>query len=182
MKNWLIVKYPDAGKDWRQEEKGTTEDEMVEWHHWLDRHEFEQALGVGVGEVSLAHCSPWGRKESDTTEWLNWTDTPIQCVLWFLHPPNKNPSIHLPTILFEYACLSKPNTLTPWTANPLWPLLPVLGTLKWITHRSYLLSPGETETCKNDTRWEVLCQWQLKYGGWKPLWGVRRSESAPWRK
>ena len=73
-KNWLIGKDPDAGKDWRQEEKGATEDEMVGWHHWLDAHECEQALGVGDGQGNLACCSPWGRKESDTTERLNWTD------------------------------------------------------------------------------------------------------------
>ena len=65
-------KDPDAGKDWRLE-KGTTEDEMVGWHHWLDGHEFEQAPGVGGGWGSLACCSPWCRKESDTTEPLNWT-------------------------------------------------------------------------------------------------------------
>ena len=72
-KNWLSVKDPDVGKDWRQEEKGTTEDEMVGWHHWLDGHEFEQASGVGDGQGSLVRCSPWGHKESDTTEQLNWT-------------------------------------------------------------------------------------------------------------
>ena len=71
-KNWLIWKDPDAGKDWRQEEKGTTEDEMVGWHHWLDGHEFEQALGVGEGQGSLVCCSPWGHKESHMTERLNW--------------------------------------------------------------------------------------------------------------
>ena len=59
VKNWLTGKGPDAGKDWRQEEKGTTEDEMVGWHHWLDRHEFDQALVVGKGQGSLACCSPW---------------------------------------------------------------------------------------------------------------------------
>ena len=75
VKSWLIWKEPDAGKDWRQEEKGMTEDEMVGWHYWLSGHEFEQALGVGDGQGSLACCSPWGRKESDTTEQLNWTDT-----------------------------------------------------------------------------------------------------------
>ena len=62
-KNWLIGKDSDAGKDWRQEEKGTTEDEMVGWHHQLNRHEFEQALEVGDGQESLACCSPWGCKE-----------------------------------------------------------------------------------------------------------------------
>ena len=73
-KNWLIGKDPDAGKDWSREEKGKTEDEMVGWHHCLDGHEFEQALGVGNGQGSLVCCSPWGHKESDTAEWLNWTE------------------------------------------------------------------------------------------------------------
>ena len=73
-KNWLIGKDPDAGKDWRQEEKGTTEDEMVGWHHRLDGHEFEWTLGVSDGQGSLACCDSWGLKESDTTERLNWTE------------------------------------------------------------------------------------------------------------
>ena len=73
-KNWLTGKDPDAGKGWRQEEKGMTEDEMVGWHHWLNGHEFEQALGVGDGQGSLVCCSPWGHKESDTTEWLKLTN------------------------------------------------------------------------------------------------------------
>ena len=73
-KSWLIGKDPDAGKDWRQEEKRTTEDEMVGWYHWLDGHEFEQVLGAGDGQGSLVCCSPWGHKQSDTTEWLNWTE------------------------------------------------------------------------------------------------------------
>ena len=76
-KNWLIWKDPDAGKDWRWEEKGTTEDEMVGWHHRLDGYEFEQALGVGDGQGGLACCSPWSCKESDTTEQLNWTEQDI---------------------------------------------------------------------------------------------------------
>ena len=71
VKNWLTGKNPDAGKDWRQEEKGTTEDEMARWHHQLDEHEFEQAPGVGDGQESLVCCSPWVLKESDKTEWLN---------------------------------------------------------------------------------------------------------------
>ena len=73
VKNWIIGKDPDAGKDWRQEEKGMTEDEMLEWHHRLDGWEFEQVLGVGDGQGSLGCCSPWGRKKSDTIEWPNWT-------------------------------------------------------------------------------------------------------------
>ena len=73
-KNWLTGKYPDAGKDWRQEEKGLTEDEMVGWHHWLYGHEIKQGPGIGDGQGSLAWCSPWGCKESDMTEQLYWTD------------------------------------------------------------------------------------------------------------
>ena len=75
MKSWLIGKDPDAGKDWRQEEKGTIEGEMFGWHHQLSGHEFEQAPWVGDGQGSLACCSPWGHKESDMTERLNWTDS-----------------------------------------------------------------------------------------------------------
>ena len=73
-KNRLIRKDPDAGKDWRQEEKGMTKGEMVGWHHRLNGHEFEQAPGVGDGWGSLVCCSPWDRKEPDTTEQLNWTE------------------------------------------------------------------------------------------------------------
>ena len=70
-KSWHTGKDPDAGKDWRQEEKGTTEDEIVGWHHRLNGHEFEQTMGVGEGQGCLACCSPWGCKESDMTERLN---------------------------------------------------------------------------------------------------------------
>ena len=73
-KSWLIGKDSDAGRDWGQEEKGTTEDEMAGWHHWLDGHEFEWTPGVGDGQGGLACCDSWGCKESDMTEWLNWTE------------------------------------------------------------------------------------------------------------
>ena len=82
-KNWVTGKDPDAGKDWRQEEKGTTEDEMFEWHHRLDEHEFEKALGVGDGQGILECCSPWGPKESDMTEWLNW----LNDLVWLVSAP-----------------------------------------------------------------------------------------------
>ena len=72
-KNWVICKDLDAGKGWRQE-KGTTEDEIVGWHHWLNGHEFGQTPGVGDGQGGLVCCSPCGRQESDTAERLNWTD------------------------------------------------------------------------------------------------------------
>ena len=71
VKNWLIWKDPDAGKDWRQEEKGMTENEMIGWHHWLCGHEFEQSSEDSEGQGSLKCFSPWGGKESDMTEWLN---------------------------------------------------------------------------------------------------------------
>ena len=71
-KNWLTRKHPDAGKDCRREEKGTTEDEMVGWHHRLNGHEFGWNLGVGDGQGGLVCYGSWGHKESDTTERLNW--------------------------------------------------------------------------------------------------------------
>ena len=71
-KSWLIGKDSDAGRDWGQEEKGTTEDEMAGWHHWLHGHESQWALGVGDGQGGRACCDSWGCKESDTTDQLNW--------------------------------------------------------------------------------------------------------------
>ena len=73
-KDWLIGKDPDAGKDWRQEEKGTTENEMVGWHHWLNGHDFKHTLGDSEGQGSLVCCSPWDHKELDMTSWLNNKD------------------------------------------------------------------------------------------------------------
>ena len=80
-KFWQKLKIWISGKDWGQEEKGTKEDEMAGWHHWLDGHGFGWTPGVGDGQGGLACCSSWGRKESDTTEWLNWTE---------LKDPNKS--------------------------------------------------------------------------------------------
>ena len=74
VKSWLIGKDSDAGRDWGQEEKGTTEDEMPGWHHWLDGHESQWTLGFGDGQGGLACCDSWCLKESDTTERLNWTE------------------------------------------------------------------------------------------------------------
>ena len=71
-KSWLIWKDPDAGKDWGQEDKGMTEDEMVEWHHWLDGHGFEWTLGVCDGQGGLAYCSSWGHRV--VQDWVNWTE------------------------------------------------------------------------------------------------------------
>ena len=87
-KSWLIRKDPDARRDWGQEVKGTTENETAGWHHRLDVCEFEWTPGVGDGQGGLACCNSWGRKESDTTEWLNWTELKEQThkmlYTWFL--------------------------------------------------------------------------------------------------
>ena len=82
-KSWLIGKDSDSGRDWGQDEKGTTEDEMAGWHHWLDGREFEWTLGVSDGQGVLACCDSWGRKESDSTERLNWTEPCLFCCLAF---------------------------------------------------------------------------------------------------
>ena len=73
-KSWLIGKDSDVGRVWGQEEKGTTEDEMAGWHHWLDGRESQWTPGVGDGQEGLVCCNSWGRKELDTTEWLIWSD------------------------------------------------------------------------------------------------------------
>ena len=91
-KSWLIGKDSDAGRDWEQEEKGMTEDEMAGWHHRLDGHESEWTPGVGDGQGGLECCDSWGRKESDRTERLNWTDdysdnnslVDVGGVLWYV--------------------------------------------------------------------------------------------------
>ena len=88
VKSWLTGKDPDAGRDWGQEEKGTTEDEMAGWHHWLDGHEFEWSPEVGDGQGGLACYDSWGCKESDTTERLNWTELNSK----YIHSPSPNNS------------------------------------------------------------------------------------------
>ena len=88
-KSWLIWKNPDAGKDWGQEEKGTTEDEMVGWHHQHNGHGFGWTPGAGDGQEGLACCDSWGRKESDTAERLKWAEIPSD-------------SVHLPLMKKSY--------------------------------------------------------------------------------
>ena len=93
-KSWLIGKDPDAEKDWGQEEKGMTEDEMVGWHHWLNGHGFGWTLGVDVGHGGLACCGSWGRKELNMTEWLNWNE--LNHKLKRMHDfKNDTPAIYL---------------------------------------------------------------------------------------
>ena len=89
-KSWFIWKDPDAGKDWGQEEKGTIEDKMIGWHHRLNGRGFGWTLGVGDGQGGLVCCGSWGCKESDTTEWLNWTELNVIVIkislLWITCP------------------------------------------------------------------------------------------------
>ena len=94
-KSWLIGKDPDAGRDWGQEEKGTTEDKMAGWHHWLDGRESEWTPGVGDGQGGLACCDSWGHKESDMTERLNWTELNWRCI-------QLSQQWHSDTILFRF--------------------------------------------------------------------------------
>ena len=82
VKSWLFWKDSDGGRDWGQEEKGTTEDEMAGWHHGLDGRESEWTPGVGDGQGRLACCDSWGHKESDTTEQLKWTELNFACYIF----------------------------------------------------------------------------------------------------
>ena len=111
--NWVIGKDPDAGKDGRQEEKGMTGDEMVEWHHRLNGHEFEQASGVVDGQKSLACCSPWGCKELNMTEqlnWLNWKEPHVSHSTSLL-PVGGNPigKLRAPLCLCQWYRLARAN-------------------------------------------------------------------------
>ena len=107
-KSWVIGKDSDAGRDWGQEEKGTTEDEIAGWHHWLNGREFEWTPGVGDGQGGLACCNSWGPKELDMTEWLNWTERQRKLT------NNKNSSLHSN---FQQKCEITSNLITPCLAR-----------------------------------------------------------------
>ena len=102
MKSWLTGKDSDAGRDWGQEEKGTTEDEMGGWHHRLDGREFEWTPGDGDGQGGLACCNSWGRKESNTTERLNWTE---------IEPLEKEMATHSSIPAWKIPCTEDPGRL-----------------------------------------------------------------------
>ena len=107
VKSWLIGKHSDAGRDWGQEEKGTTEDEMAGWHHWLDGRKSGWTLGVGDGQGGLACYNSWGRKELDMTEQVNWTDCRYNACL-ICHSVNQGES---------YYAKQK---VIPWKNRSLW--------------------------------------------------------------
>ena len=127
MKSLLIWTDPDAGKDWRQDEKGTTEDEMVRWHHRLNEHGFGWTLGVGDGQGGPACCSSWGRKELDTTEQLNWMK---RKKIWYTHTRillSAKTRMNLEGIMLSEMSQRKTNTV--------WPHLYVESEIKQQAHR-----------------------------------------------
>ena len=107
-RSWLIGKDPDAGRDWGQEEKGMTEDEMAGWHHWLNGCESEWILRVGDGQGGLACCNSLGRKESDMTERLNWTELKVSFIFIWIFPIFLRCSVYfdLCVILFTWTYCS----------------------------------------------------------------------------
>ena len=124
-KTWLIGKDSDAGRDWGQEEKGTTEDEMAGWHHQLSECEFEWTPGGGNGQGGLACCDSWGRKESDTTERLNWTELKwttalykAACAMLWTHEPSVVMVISLP----KHLASDKHQLLTFRAGKNPWPI------------------------------------------------------------
>ena len=105
VKSWLIGKYSDAGRDWGQEEKGTREDEMAGWHHWLNGHESEWTPGVDDGQGGLACCDSWGHKELDTTEWLNWAEVPFVYFCFYFHYSGRR-VIENPAVIYVGECFA----------------------------------------------------------------------------
>jgi len=112
----------DAGRDWGQEEKGMTEDEMAGWHHWLYGRESEWTPGVGDGQGGMACCDSWGRKESDTTEQLNWTEGGFT-MLWYFFCATKWVNCmytYIPSLLDPLPISPLYVTTEPWAEFPVW--------------------------------------------------------------
>ena len=166
VKSWLFRKDPDAGKDWEQEEQGMTEDEMVGWYHPFDGHESEWTPGVGDGQGGLACCDSWGRKESDTTERLNWTELDGE------HKVNVHLA-YIPTILFlakyprEIVCFNSMfsqrvghdwatelNWTDPFMASTYWG--PCLGT-DWGLWRIWILKFAWWVSLLNSSPLRTVC-------------------------
>ena len=190
--NWLTGKDPDAGKDWRQVEKGTTEDKMVGWHHRPDGHEFEQTPGIGDGQGGLACCSPWGHKESDMTEWLDWTELPRRqagCAPRFRKPRKT---------------AEKANSETGWPSSPHLPSRgpprPVPATTGvWLPSNSTGMTPAKspsfpschilskTQSTARANRWATVlsCVTQFKVYPWTPeedrQAGLARNRPTTWK-
>ena len=147
-KSWFIRKDLDAGKEWRQEENGTIEDEMFGWHHWLNGHEFEQTLGDGGGQGGLAYCSPWGQKNqtwpSDWTTTMAEGGSPFYSLLWF---SSKGPVL---TLEHKYNQPSYRSMTDTARKTPKW--MPMWT--EWINSVIYVLhSIWLTETNLISKRW-----------------------------
>ena len=198
-KSWLIWKDPDAGKDWGQEEKGMTEDEMVGWHQWLNGLESEWTLGVGDGQGGLLCCNSWGRKESDTTEWLNWTESEMEKRIlpnqgniphWLASLPSGR-QVPDPRFLKSHMGLNCMGILLRWRA---WCVrfgdgLRVCISYQhrgchWCWSADHILSSKESDT---------ICEWRADEGGligqleregensdWKVMGGDKGQTSSPW--
>ena len=126
---WLIGKAPEAGKDWQQEEKGITENDIVGWHHWSNGYEFEKSSVIGDGQGVLVCCSLRVYKESEMTEWLNWTElnTSIKCLLKILHGFRNIPKYN------QEQCLAFPLPFVNVTYSPL-----VFSAFSWVNSFSTL--------------------------------------------
>ena len=191
VKNWLTRKDPDAGKDWRQEEKQTIEDEMVGWHHWLDGHEFEQAPGVGDGQGGLVCCSPWGCKELDMTDWLS-----LHYSVQFSHSVVSD---SLRPHGLQHARLSCPSPtpracsnsclLSQWCHPPSYPLSspshPAFslsqhqGLFQWVSSSHQLAKVLELQPQHQSLKWIFRADFLEDWLVWSP-WSPRDSqESSP---
>ena len=159
VKNWLIRNDPNAGKDWRQEEKGTAKDEMVAWHHWLNGREFEQVLGVGDGQGGLFYCSPFA---NSWTKLSNWTELSLYAILQLLYPSFScwNLGLYfLSGILWELSYWS--STVSSQSISP-----------SRLQRKIFAVCQGDHAICLKAIRWsEVnrICDWKevRKLGGLK---------------
>ena len=163
VKNWLIGKDPDAGKDWRQEEKVMTEDEVAGWHHQIDGHEFEQAPGVDHGQGSLPCCSPSVHKELGTTEQLNITEF-LEIRNW-----NKTKPPHI-QIQNNYSKYSKKNAGKHFTLNV------VINTL-WENHL-FCYIVNKRKIWENETKLLSSYKWLILQKPLKCLKGVFKSRTS----
>ena len=167
LKSWLIGKDSDAGRDWGQEEKGTTEDEMAGSHHWLIGRESGWTPGVGDGQGGLECCDSWGRKESDTTEQLNWTELNW----WYINHilckiSSREWEYHLLIFLGENICRFPLSSFLTWVLTKFyckWVLAPNLRGGKKINFQSFFLYFGITDKGLGTYIYSEICNSYLSF-------------------